>query len=558
MYELPFKKENIPFKRFATSLDCSRNAVASVSALKRWIDIISKMGYNALALYTEDTYEIDGHPYFGYGRGRYSKAELKELNAYGLEHGVELYPAINTLAHLHTIFRWKHYAEINDCEDILLCEDERTYELIDGMFATCAECFTSRVISVAMDEAELLGRGKYQALHGSHERLDILKRHMAKVCEIADKYGYEMILIAGDMPVRLATHCDSYSNTQAVVQEDVSDLIPEKAALMYWDYYKRDKEDYAALARIHQQIKKENLWYLGGVWNWHTFSPENHYSTCALRNSIQACLENGVENVEVCTFGDDGGECARFSVLPGLFYASEIAKGNRDEALIKARFEEMFGIPYDQFLLLDLTQRKETEEYCVHPTRYILYNDPFMGMMDLTIPDYTRADHEELMELLTPCCDHPRWGYLFETLRDLCAVTAAKCDIGIRIHAAYDAGNMEELKKLADELRRIRGLVEKFYLSFRRQWMIENKPHGFDVSDVRLGGVMTRLNHCADRLDEYVAGRIDSIEELEMEQLDVRTPLSPAYGQRKYLNYWDRNSRYYTEIVSANVVGKGY
>ena len=88
--------------------------------------------------------------------------------------------------------------------------------------------------------------------------------------------------------------------------------------------------------------------------------------------------------------------------------------------------------------------------------------------------------------------------------------------------------------------------------------MIENKPHGFDVSDVRLGGVMTRLNHCADRLDEYVAGRIDSIEELEMEQLDVRTPASPAYGQRKYLNYWDRNSRYYTEIVSANVVGKGY
>ena len=51
---------------------------------------------------------------------------------------------------------------------------------------------------------------------------------------------------------------------------------------------------------------------------------------------------------------------------------------------------------------------------------------------------------------------------------------------------------------------------------------------------------------------------LDRIEELEETLLDVRTPLSPDYGKRKYLNYWDRNSRYYTEIVSANWVGKGF
>jgi hypothetical protein len=88
--------------------------------------------------------------------------------------------------------------------------------------------------------------------------------------------------------------------------------------------------------------------------------------------------------------------------------------------------------------------------------------------------------------------------------------------------------------------------------------MIENKPHGFDVSDVRIGGVMTRLVHCAERLEEYAAGEVVNIPELEEKLLDVRTPSSDSYGVKKYLNYWDRNSRYYTEIVSANVVGKGY
>ncbi len=546
----------IPFKRFSAFVDCSRNSVMNVDALKRFIDLISKMGYNAISIYTEDTYEIEGHPYFGYARGRFSKDELKEINAYARERGVEAYANINTLAHMRSIFRWKHYAEINDCEDILLCEDERTYELIDGMFATYSECFDSRIISVNMDEAELLGRGKYQAIHGSHERIEILKRHMAKVCELAKKHGYEMVMIAGDMPVRLATHSDSYSDTTATVKEDVTDFLPDNAALMYWDYYKRSKEDYSALMRIHQQIKKENLWYLGGIWTWHAFSPENYYSTCALRNSMHACRENGTENVQICTFGDDGGECARFSAMPAYFYASEAAKGITDENLIKEHFEEMFGIPYDAFLLLDLTQRNESEEYCVHPTRYILYNDPFIGLMDPTLPDHTRSDHEELVKLLTPWCDHPQWGYLFRTMRDLCALTAEKCDIGMRIRAAYNAGDLEKLKELANELRRIRELVAQFHKSFRYQWMLESKSFGFEVSDARIGGVMTRLDTCADLLEEYVSGDIKHIEELEMEQLDPRTPLNPTYGVKKYMNYWDRNSRYYSDIVSTCVTDK--
>ena len=337
----------IPFKRFSAFVDCSRNSVMNVDALKHFIDLISKMGYNAISIYTEDTYEIEGHPYFGYARGRFGKDELKEINAYARERGIEAYANINTLAHMKSIFRWKHYAEINDCADILLCEDERTYELIDCMFATYSECFDSRIISVNMDEAELLGRGKYQAIHGSHERIEILKRHMAKVCELAAKHGYEMVMIAGDMPVRLATHSDNYSDTTAEVKEDVTDFLPGNAALMYWDYYKRSKEDYSSLMRIHQQIKKEDLWYLGGIWTWHAFSPENYYSTCALKNSMQACRENGIENVQICTFGDDGGECARFSTMPAYFYASEAAKGITDENLIKAHFEELFGVPYD-------------------------------------------------------------------------------------------------------------------------------------------------------------------------------------------------------------------
>ena len=61
-------------------LDCSRNAVMSVAELKNFILTLKKTGYNCLQLYTEDTYEIEGEPQFGYRRGKYTKAELKEID----------------------------------------------------------------------------------------------------------------------------------------------------------------------------------------------------------------------------------------------------------------------------------------------------------------------------------------------------------------------------------------------------------------------------------------------------------------------------------------------
>ena len=55
--------------RLGVMLDCSRNAVMKPEKVKEFIDILAKIGYNVLELYMEDTYEIEGEPYFGYLRG---------------------------------------------------------------------------------------------------------------------------------------------------------------------------------------------------------------------------------------------------------------------------------------------------------------------------------------------------------------------------------------------------------------------------------------------------------------------------------------------------------
>ena len=68
------------FKDLGYMVDCSRGAVPKVESLKRLITILKEFGYTYIMLYTEDVYEIDGEPYFGYMRGRYSKKEIKEID----------------------------------------------------------------------------------------------------------------------------------------------------------------------------------------------------------------------------------------------------------------------------------------------------------------------------------------------------------------------------------------------------------------------------------------------------------------------------------------------
>lgn len=84
------------FDTFGVMLDMSRNSAMKLSTLKEYMLYMKKMGYNALFLYVEDTYEVDGEPFFGYMRGKYTKEEMKALDQYGASIGIEVIPCIQT------------------------------------------------------------------------------------------------------------------------------------------------------------------------------------------------------------------------------------------------------------------------------------------------------------------------------------------------------------------------------------------------------------------------------------------------------------------------------
>lgn len=70
-----------------------------MEAAKTFLRRLSRMGYNAVLLYTEDTYEVAGQAVFRLP-ARALQAELRELDQYADTLGIEMIPCIQTLGHM--------------------------------------------------------------------------------------------------------------------------------------------------------------------------------------------------------------------------------------------------------------------------------------------------------------------------------------------------------------------------------------------------------------------------------------------------------------------------
>ena len=507
--------ETSAFSHLTLMADCSRNAVMNVETVKKLLRVLAAGGYDRLMLYIEDTYKVEGQPMFGYLRGAYTEEELKELDAYADSLGILLVPCMQTLAHLNAIFRWDDYASVRDCNDILLCGEERTYALIEDMFRQLSRSLNSREIHIGMDEAWMVGLGKYLDKHGYENRFDIINRHLARVLEIAEKYGYHCCMW-GDMFYHLAFHGDYY-RFDAEIPEEVRKQVPKNVDLVYWDYYHLDKKVYDGMLTGFQKFGNPVI-FAGGAWRWTGFAPQNRFSLQASEQAIDSCIEHGVKNIICTAWGDNGGEASIFSVLPSVLYYG----ARRYGADVKADFADATGCRFDDFMTLELpdeVNRTPHKDYLANYSKVFLYNDLFLGIFDSAAnPAYRDVFRTSLAKMKAAEKRAGDYRYVFSSLCALLDAVSEKYDLGVRIRAAYLAGDRAAAKELCAKIGLVIRKVKKFYALFSAQWHTDNKPNGFEVQDARLGGLIARLSACRKRLSDWADGKGD-LPELKEERV---------------------------------------
>lgn len=526
--------------------DMSRNAVFNIPTAKQMIRYLAIMGYNSLMLYTEDTYEIPEYQYFGHMRGRFSKDELREIDDYAYALGIEVIPCIQTLAHLGTALRWPDFAGYTDIDDILLVGDERTYKFIDRAISVCKECFRSRRINIGMDEAHNIGRGKYLSQNGYRKSSDIMCEHLERVVGICEEHGFYPMMWS-DMFFRMAFN-GVYRVREGEISEDVIAKVPKGLTLIYWDYYSRDKQIVEHMLDCHKKFDNP-IAFAGGAWKWSGFGAHNRYSLISTELQMDVCADKGIDDVIVTAWGDCGAEASQFSALASMIYFAERkyrADSGVTEQLLDERARACFSLSFDELLCFDLPDLipYSTPDCCdnpKNPSKYLFYNDPLEALLDMhvdpkTAPDAFRKNSETLLAL----SDHSLFGYAFETLGLLCRVLASKCDYSIRLREAYRSGDKVAMHELSEEALSLCDKIDDFMNAFRRQWYRENKTFGFSAQEQRAGGLIMRLRSTAMRIESYLAGEVEAIEELEQPVLPFPSK-HPADSRSPYIqNFrWD-------------------
>lgn len=512
------------FETCGVLLDMSRGGVMRVSAVKKYLNYMAALGMNMLMLYMEDVYELEGYPLFGYQRGRYTKAELREIDDYADELGIEVIPCIQTLGHMAQYLRWKAVADVRDTPGVLMVGEPKTYELIEAMIKIMRNTFRTNRIHLGMDEAHDMGLGKYLEKNGYHDRYRIFSSHLKRVYGICEKYELKP-MIWSDMFFTLDKNRIDY-DLDTVVPEEVIREMPD-VNLVFWNYFRTDEEYYKVNLQKHRAFGKE-VSFAGGVQTWNGFMPNLSHAMVTSKPALKQCIENNVRTVIATVWCDDGCETNHFLALSGLPVFSEYCYLGLDVT---------DGHIYDTIYALTGMKRDLTEAIsdfflgeisAVRLGKAFFYCDPLYDLIAYDV-DYDKAERawENAIKTIEKYPGVPNYEYYLTLFK----IILEKCGLRKNLRAGYLKRDTEYLRKVSEViLPALKKEYARFLEIHRRQWFDTYKAQGFEELNVRYGGVIARIDYAASEIARFLDGETRKIEELETETL---TGINRTWGRAK-------------------------
>lgn len=514
-------REKARFQSSGIMFDCSRNAVLKPQALRFFFRKMALMGLNLGMMYTEDTYEVPGQPFFGYKRGRYTYDELKALDDYASLFGIELCPCIQTLGHLKRILHWPAYHHLRDNDEVLLADLDETYELLDQMIRAATAPYRSRRIHLGMDEAYGVGLGAHLARYGYEDPHSVIGRHLSRVLGICDKYGLHAMMWSD-----MYFHLDGRNyHSPGLPSEKAKAAVDPRITLMYWDYYQPKEEAYADALYKHAQFPAPTV-FAGGIWTW--IGPAPDYPT-TLQNTVSgltACAKANIPLALATAWGDNGGECNLTAALLGLQLYGELTfRPDYDEDELARRFRRCCHADAQAFLDLSLLNympgMKDNPSDPVNACKFMLYQDPLIQLFEADTAGYAMAEHfgSLVTRYARYALENPDYALLFDFYTALANALALKCVWHEQAGDAVRSRNREQAAALADGIPATVEALDTLRVVWRRLWESTNKPNGFEIIEVRMGGIAARMATAGEKMRAFALGQVDTIPELEEQAL---------------------------------------
>ncbi|KAI9249764.1 glycoside hydrolase superfamily [Phascolomyces articulosus] len=566
-----FTEQN-QFDTQGVMVDCSRNGVLRLASIHTLLCNMALMGLNMLQLYTEDTYEVDGEPLFGYLRGRYNRRELTCIDDYAFDLGIEVVPCIQTLGHLGQILQWPHYAYLRDNTEVLLAESEATYDFIEKIIQTAASPFRSKRIHLGMDEAHGVGEERYRQLFGYKEPTRIFVDHLQKVNEICTRLGLQPMIWSDTAKNNTLQGYYDENNNPAETSSDLVESIPSNMELVYWDYYHTSTDLYTQKLQQHRELGCQQPWMANAAWTWSRFWTALPFTFESVRAStvVAKNRENGVRNTFITIWGDEGNECDVFSAFPALCYYAEHGYCTQEEVnvpLLKRNFEGICGATFDDWVFaskIDDTPSGNPitvrTHYMPNISKWLLWEDPFLSFLS---PQYAEEDLEthygsiaaHLFDVMDGKNGRHPMNERLELPARIASVLALKCHLRQRLVEAYRHRDYQRLYDLAQgRLTRLREEVELLWRYHRSLWMKMYKPFGWEVLELRYGGLRTRLETMYDHIVAHVQCMMMRGEQQKQENSSTEQEVKEENGEEGEETKQRRSSSLTEEVLDEENV----
>lgn len=519
--------EKSHFKTLTLMLDISFRGPITLDGIKEYLRFLATMGYNQLLFYAEDMYEMPAkYKHFGYMRGRYSAAELRELDDYAYNIGIEIVPCIQTLGHMQHYLKWKESAPYRENANVLQPDDEATDEFIRDMLVAASTPFRSKRIHVGLDETAGLGLGKSLTKHGYRKPIDIFINHVNKVAKMCEELGLRPQMWNDMIFCYSSKNHEKYAE-DTVIPQHIIDAMPKNMDLILWHYAEQlGCDEYM----IDKNLAIGNpVIYIGGVWIYCGALPDNVYSKLGNEVAIRACKKKDIDEIGIAVWSY-GTTVYQTSLLEANRYAELAFEDTSDK--LPERFEHLTGASYDAFMdMSNLHALYKEGEVDYDSMKYderfygnkFMWQDIMLGIFDEKLFREPRADHYKMMadEYRAYVAKNDSWRWLYEYCYAVFTYMYHKCFIAERLVPCYKSGDRETLRLIAEEKL---PALERAILELSRAHMVHKdrfmRPFGTEANDRMYGTMLMRTRYAIHRINDYLVGNTYSLAELEEPRYD--------------------------------------
>jgi len=521
-------EEHPSFKKNGAMVDVSRANVLNLDSVKFMFRKMALMGQNQFMLYTEDIFEVEKRPYFGYMRGRYSKKELKELDAYAMMLGIELIPCLELLSHMSAVLQWPATGAYKDTSWTLFVDRDQTYDFIGDLLDAISECFTTKKIHIGLDETWDLGTGSYLSSRGYAPIEELFYKHLNRLGAMLKERGFEPMMWS-DMPFHFYGKGMPVYDARITLPDDIGEKLAGVRPV-FWAYSDLGPERFDKVMREHKKIPGETM-FAGGIWIWSGFAPIYEHSKKGTIGGLEACIRNDVRDV-LATIWTNGSEGSAILTLAGLAWYADIDYiGKFDEDSVRKCFADATGgLSYDDFMVLEALEHPTEADFCA--TRALCYNDPMLPLADAHLPEGGVGEYyRKTTEAIRAASENKaEFAPAFRQLLCLSELLELKADFGIRLKKAYDTNDRAAMEALLADCDVITERIRALAAAHKEAFFRYNKPFGYELHDIRYGGMLLRFETTKERISAYLAGEISALEELEEERLPYKPNTEGSLG----------------------------